>query len=68
MCVGNSPVQIHKAQLEELYPLWHELALKFNKDAAASKAFGWIQEVRACALLKRQGQVHIRVQESSAST
>ena len=41
---GNSPVQIHKEQLEELVPLWYDLALKFHQDAAATKAFGWIQE------------------------
>ena len=43
---GNSPVQIHKDQLEELVPAWYDLALKFHKDPAASQAFGWIQEVR----------------------
>ncbi len=41
-------MQIHKEQLAELVPMWYDLALKFHKDAAAAKAFGWIQEVRNC--------------------
>ena len=38
MCARNSIVQIHKAQLEELVPLWYALALSFHQDAAALKA------------------------------
>jgi len=54
-CAGNSPVQIHKAQLEELVPLWHNLALRFHKDAAASKAFGWIQEASSARPICMEG-------------
>ena len=37
-------MQIHKEQLAEVVPLWYDLALKFHKDDATAKAFGWIQE------------------------
>ena len=55
-------MQIHKAQLEELVPLWHDLALRFHKDAAALKAFGWIQEASPCAL------AHVRPGEGQDQT
>ena len=43
---GNSPVQIHKAQLAEVVPVWYDLALRMKKDPDAEAAFGWIQEVQ----------------------
>ena len=38
-------MQIHKAQLAEVAPVWHDLALRMKKDPAAQAAFGWILEV-----------------------
>ena len=39
MRAGNSPVQIHKDQLEELVPAWYDLALKFHKDPRRVQGF-----------------------------
>ena len=38
-------MQIHRRQLAEVVPLWFDLAVRFKKDPAIDRAWGWVQEV-----------------------
>ena len=38
-------MQMHKAQMAEVVPVWYDMALRMKKDPAAEAAFGWILEV-----------------------
>jgi hypothetical protein len=52
--IGNSPVMMHKAQLEEICPIWYDLAVKFKRDNQTEKAFGWVQEMYAFSVASSQ--------------
>lgn len=42
---GNSPVQIHRAQLAGIVNDWYRLSIAIKNDTEADREFGWVQEM-----------------------
>ncbi|KAK9797809.1 hypothetical protein WJX73_009693 [Symbiochloris irregularis] len=52
--IGNSPVMLHKDNMSAIMEPWYDLSLRFKKDSAVEKAFGWILEMYAYAVASTQ--------------
>lgn len=48
--IGNSPVIIERALLEEIAPTWVNVSLRMKDDPVTDKTFGWVLEMYAYAV------------------
>lgn len=56
--IGNSPVIIHKAQLEKIAPTWMNVSMKMKDDPETDKTFGWVLEMYGYAVASALHGVH----------